>query len=156
MKFAIFLPDETIKEQRGKPYPVIYALAGLTCTHETIKIKGQYGHAAKKHRIAMVFPDTSPRDIDLEGIKDDWWFGESAGYYLNATNEKYSNHFNMYDYITKELPTIVNSHFHVDGTKQSITGMSMGGLGALQIFLKNSEQYKSVSAFCPISNPQQC
>ena len=35
----------------------------------------------------------------------------------------------------------------------SIFGHSMGGHGALTIFLKNSGVYKSVSAFAPICNP---
>lgn len=107
MKFMIYLPNEAIKQQRGKPYPALYFLSGLTATHENAAIKSHFGSYAKKHNIAMVFPDTSPRGIDIEGIKENWWFGESAGYYLDATVEKYSKHFNMYSYITEELPSIV-------------------------------------------------
>lgn len=96
----IFLPGETIKEQRGKSYPVLYFLAGLTSTHENAAIKSHFGAYAKKHNIAVVFPDVSPRNIDIEGLKEKWWFGESAGYYLDATVDKYSKNFNMYSYIT--------------------------------------------------------
>jgi len=101
----------------------------------------------------VVFPDTSPRDTGIEGIKDDPYFGEGAGFYLNATEEKYKKHFNMYSYVTEELPWIVQQHFHVSDKIQSITGSSMGGLGALNLFLKNPGKYKSVSAFAPISHP---
>lgn len=114
MKFMIFLPNETIKEQRGKDYPALYFLAGLTSNQENAPIKSHFGPYAAKHRIAMIFPDTSPRGIEVEGLKNDWWFGDSAGYYLNATDDKYSKHFNMYTYITEELPKIVNTHFPVD------------------------------------------
>lgn len=101
----------------------------------------------------MVFPDTSPRDTNIEGIKDDWSFGEGAGYYVDATAEKYKKHFNMYTHITKELPEVIKQHFHVDTSRSAITGFSMGGLGALNCALKNPGMYKSVSAFAPISNP---
>lgn len=101
----------------------------------------------------MIFPDTSPRGIEIEGIKENWWFGEGAGYYLDATQEKYSKHFNMYTYITEELPRVVENHFPIDSNRKSVTGMSMGGLGALNVFLKSSGLYKSVSAFCPIASP---
>jgi len=114
MKFNIYLPDEPIKEQRGDPYPTLYCLAGLTADHENFAIKSHFGIFAQQHKIACVFPDTSARNTGIEGIKDDWAFGEGAGYYVNATNPKYSKNFNMYSYINEELPAIVNAHFHTD------------------------------------------
>lgn len=104
----------------------------------------------------MVFPDTSPRDTGIEGVKEDWAFGEGAGFYVDATESKYSKHFRMYSYITKELPEIVNAYFNVDGTKISVMGHSMGGHGALIAGLKNPGKYRSVSAFSPVSNPIKC
>jgi len=104
----------------------------------------------------VVFPDTSPRGEEvekIEGVKDSYDFGIGAGFYLNATQDKYKRHFNMYDYITDELPSIINTTFAVDGSRASITGHSMGGHGALTIALKNPSKYKSVSAFAPIVNP---
>lgn len=85
----------------------MYFLGGLTCTHENFAQKSNFGYFAKKHRICMVFPDTSPRDTGIEGIKEDWECGEGAGYYLDATVDKYKGHFNMYSYITKELPEVI-------------------------------------------------
>jgi S-formylglutathione hydrolase len=100
----------------------------------------------------MVFPDTSPRDVECEGIKDSWDFGESAGFYVDATVDKYSKHFNMYSYVAHELPEVVKNHFHINTKRSAITGFSMGGLGAINIALKNPGQFKSVSAFSPISS----
>lgn len=63
----------------------------------------------------------------------------------------------MYSYITQELPQLLFGHFReLDGSKVSITGHSMGGHGALTLFLKNPGMYKSVSAFAPIANPSNC
>jgi S-formylglutathione hydrolase len=63
----------------------------------------------------------------------------------------------MYSYITSELPTSLFSHYpQLDAQRVSITGHSMGGHGALTIFLKNPGKYKSVSAFAPITNPSNC
>jgi len=103
----------------------------------------------------MVFPDTSPRGLDIEGIKESWDFGESASYYLNATVDKWKKHFNMYTYITDELPKLVQKHFPVCSKHKSISGFSMGGMGALLCALKNPGMYKSVSAFAPIAYPSE-
>ena len=100
----------------------------------------------------MVFPDTSPRNTGLSGIDKDYSWGESAGYYCNATADKYKKHFNMFSYINEELPQILGDYFHVSYTKRSITGFSMGGHGALISALKTGN-FKSVSAFAPICNP---
>ena len=108
MTFSIYLPDEAVKDQRCDPYPVLYLLGGLTSNHENFSIKSHFGIFAQKHRIAVVFPDTSPRNTQIQGISDDWSFGDSAGYYLNATEAPYSQHFNMYSYINEELPTFIN------------------------------------------------
>lgn len=62
----------------------------------------------------------------------------------------------MYSYVNHELPDIINSHFHIDSQRQSITGFSVGGLGALLSYLKNSGNFRSVSAFAPVSHPTEC
>lgn len=128
----------------------------MTATHENFAIKSGFGQFAQKHKIACVFPDTSPRDTGIEGIKEDWQFGDSAGFYVNATQEKYKKHFNMYSYVNEELPALIAAHFHVDATRKSITGFSMGGLGALLSYFKNADKYRSVSAFAPIAHPSAC
>lgn len=102
-------------------------MSGLTCTDENALTKSNFVDHATKHRIAIVFPDTSARNTGIEGITQNWDFGEGAGFYVDATNPKYSKHFNMYSYILKELPQTVNNHFNVDPKRKSITGHSMGG-----------------------------
>jgi S-formylglutathione hydrolase len=34
---------------------------------------------------------------------------QGAGFYINATNPIYSKHYNMYDYVVKELPKALQS-----------------------------------------------
>lgn len=101
MNFCIYLPDSHIDEQRGKPYPVLYCLGGLTSNNENWSIKSGFGPYAKKHRIAVVFPDSSPRNTNIPGVAEDWELGDSASFYVNATSEKYKKHFQMYTYITE-------------------------------------------------------
>ncbi len=151
MRFAIFLPPNATK---SNPVPVLYWLSGLTCSDENFMQKAGAFRMAAELGIAIVAPDTSPRG---DGIADDenYDLGQGAGFYLNATQAPWSLHYSMYSYITQELPTIIESNFPVSDIK-SISGHSMGGHGALTIGLKNSEQYRSISAFSPISNPMQC
>ena len=124
--------------KRNDPPPaVLYYLSGLTCTDENAKTKaGVYEHASK-YNLAIVFPDTSARDVDIEGHDESYDLGAGAGFYINATTDKWKEHYNMYDYITKELPQVVDQLFTVDSSKTAIFGHSMGGHGALSIHLKN-------------------
>jgi S-formylglutathione hydrolase len=151
MRFAIFLPPNATK---AKPVPVLYWLSGLTCTDENFMQKAGAFRRAAELGIAIVAPDTSPRGED---VADDEGYdlGQGAGFYLNATQEPWSRHYHMYDYVTQELPSLIEANFPVSSIK-SIAGHSMGGHGALTIGLKNSQQYRSISAFSPITNPMQC
>ncbi|GEM77489.1 S-formylglutathione hydrolase [Vibrio sagamiensis] len=151
MRFAIFLPPNATK---SNPVPVVYWLSGLTCTDENFMQKAGAFRIAAELGIAIVAPDTSPRGDDIAD-DDNYDLGQGAGFYLNATQAPWSRHYHMYDYITQELPAIIEGNFPVSDVK-SISGHSMGGHGALTIGLKNSEQYRSISAFSPISNPLQC
>ncbi|MFD2179462.1 S-formylglutathione hydrolase [Veronia pacifica] len=150
MRFAIYLPPQASETNK---VPVLYFLSGLTCTDENVMQKSGAHRIAAELGIAIVAPDTSPRGDsipdDPEGAYD---FGIGAGFYLNATEAPWNRFYHMYDYVVKELPVVVESHFPVSHVK-AITGHSMGGHGALTIALKNPEAYKSVSAFAPIANP---
>ncbi|MDP1520289.1 S-formylglutathione hydrolase [Porticoccus litoralis] len=153
MTFSIYLPPQA---EQGV-VPVLYWLSGLTCTDENFVTKAGAQRYAAEHGIAIVAPDTSPRG---EGVPDDpegnYDFGLGAGFYVNATQAPWSNHYRMYDYVVEELPALINEHFPVDGDKMAISGHSMGGHGALTIALKNPGRYRSVSAFAPICSPMHC
>jgi S-formylglutathione hydrolase len=148
MTFGLFLPAEA---QDG-PVPVLWYLSGLTCTHENAMVKaGAQGWAAE-HGIALVFPDTSPRG---EGVADDpdYDLGQGAGFYVNATEKPWAPHFSMWDYVAEELPALIADSFAIDPDRQSITGHSMGGHGALTLAMNLPGRYRSASAFAPICNP---
>jgi len=150
MNFGVYLPPG------DGPCPVIYYLSGLTCSEKNCIEKGQFQQKAAELGIAVVLPDTSPRGLDIPGENDSWDFGTGAGFYLDATKEPYAKNYKMYSYVTKELPSVLSGITRLNLEKSSITGHSMGGHGALTIFLKNSKKYKSVSAFAPICNPLNC
>lgn len=150
MKFTVYFPPQS---ESGK-VPVAYWLSGLTCTDENFTQKSGAQRKASELGIALVLTDTSPRGVGPPERSESWDVGESAGYYLNATTEKWKN-WRMYDYVTKELPQLLESDkafSSLDTKNASILGHSMGGHGALVIFLKNPTTYKSVSALAPIAN----
>ncbi|GFT22022.1 s-formylglutathione hydrolase [Nephila pilipes] len=150
MKFSLYLPPQA----EEKKCPVLYWLSGLTCTEENFIVKSGFQRFAAKYGIIVVGPDTSPRNCNIEGENDSYDFGTGAGFYVDATEEKWKTHYRMYSYVTKELPSLIDSEFPTNG-KCGISGHSMGGHGALTIALKNPEKYVSVSAFAPISNPTE-
>ncbi len=150
MKFAVFVPPA---EAQG-PVPVLYYLAGLTCTEETFVTKACALEHAARLGLMLVAPDTSPR-VQLPGDRDSWDFGIAAGFYLDATQEPWARHYRMYSYVVDELPGVIAKDFPADLARAGIFGHSMGGHGALTIGLKNPQKYRSLSAFAPIAAPIQ-
>lgn len=148
MIFAIYLPPQAETE----PVPVLYWLSGLTCTDENFTQKAGAQRVAAELGIALVCPDTSPRNTQIPGEDDEMDIGSGAGFYLNATQAPWSKHYHMYDYVVDELPALIAANFPVTD-KCSISGHSMGGHGAITIALKNPGTYCSVSAFAPICHP---
>ncbi|MEL7272523.1 MAG: S-formylglutathione hydrolase [Pseudomonadota bacterium] len=152
MTFSIFLPPQA----EGGPVPLIWYLSGLTCTHANVMDKGEYRAHAAQHGVAIVCPDTSPRNKESgDGVANDesWQLGMGAGFYVNATQQPWADHYQMYSYVTEELPALVAQHFPLDMRRQSVFGHSMGGHGALICALNNPEKYRACSAFAPIVNP---
>jgi S-formylglutathione hydrolase len=153
MIFAVYLPPQA---EQGAKLPVLYWLSGLTCTDENFMQKAGAQRIAAELGIIIVAPDTSPRGSQVPGDPDGAWdFGLGAGFYLNATQAPYAQHYRMYDYVVSELPALVEAHFPANDVR-SISGHSMGGHGALVCALRNPGRYRSVSAFSPISNPMKC
>ncbi len=148
MRFAVYTPPQAV----DGPVPILYYLAGLTCTEETFMIKAGAQRHAAEHGLMLVSPDTSPRDADIPGEDEDYDFGTGAGFYVDATEEPWSERYNMYSYVTQELPTLIEENFPV-GPAAGIFGHSMGGHGALVCALKNPDRFRSVSALAPISAP---
>ncbi|MGY3932105.1 esterase YeiG [Aeromonas encheleia] len=151
MRFAVYLPPQALT---GQKVPVLYWLSGLTCTDENFMQKAGAQRIAAELGIALVAPDTSPRG---DGIADDpgYDLGMGAGFYVNATVSPWRDHYQMYDYVTRELPELIETHFPVS-TRRAISGHSMGGHGALIAALREPGRYRSVSAFSPISHPSRC
>ena len=149
MTFAVFVPPQAIAEKR----PVLWYLSGLTCTHANVMEKGEYRRMAAELGLIIVCPDTSPRGDDVPDELTNWKMGKGAGMYLNATEKPWAEHYQMYSYITEELPALIAEQFRADMDRQGIFGHSMGGHGAMTIALKNPDRFKSCSAFAPIVNP---
>ncbi|WP_090450613.1 S-formylglutathione hydrolase [Dyella sp. OK004] len=151
MRFAVYQPPQAANGS----CPVLYFLAGLTCTEETATIKAGAQRLAAELGLILVMPDTSPRDTGIEGATGDWEFGEGAGFYVDATQAPWSKRFRMHSYVVDELPALLASNFPIDPARSGICGHSMGGHGALTIALKHPQRYRSVSAFAPIVAPSQ-
>lgn len=153
MVFSVFVPEHA----PGTKLPVVWYLSGLTCTHANVTEKGEFRAACAEHRLIFVAPDTSPRG---DGVPDDpegsYDFGLGAGFYVDATETPYAEHYRMRSYIERELPRLIGATFPADMTRQSIMGHSMGGHGALTIGLRNPERFRAVSAFAPIASPLNC
>lgn len=150
MVFGLFLPPQA----ESQKVPVLYWLSGLTCTDENFAQKAGAQKLAAKLGMAIVCPDTSPRGSNFPEEHDHWDFGSGAGFYVNATQAPWSTNYQMYDYVTKELPALIEANLPVTD-KRSVSGHSMGGHGALLCALKDPDLYASVSAFAPVCHPSE-
>lgn len=152
MTFSVYLPPQAETEK----VPAVYWLSGLTCTDDNVRTKAGAQRYAAELGLALIMPDTSPRGDDVADEPDRYDLGKGAGFYINATQAPWSAHYHMYDYITRELPELIEANFPVIPGIKSISGHSMGGHGALICALKNPGAYRSVSAFSPICHPVKC
>jgi S-formylglutathione hydrolase len=152
MTFSVFVPPHA----KGARLPVVWYLSGLTCTHANVTEKGEFRKACAELGLIFVAPDTSPRG---EGVADDreaaYDFGLGAGFYVDATESPFAQHYRMASYIAEELPAFIAAAFPADLGRQAIMGHSMGGHGALILALRNPGRFRSVSAFSPIVAPSQ-
>ena len=152
MQFSVYLPEAALHQS----VPAVYFLSGLTCTDENFSSKAGAQRTANELGLALIIPDTSPRGDDVPDDPEDAFdFGKGAGFYLNATQQPWAEHYQMYDYIVDELPGLVEQQLPLNG-KRAIAGHSMGGHGALVIGLRNPERYSSISAFSPVTHPTDC
>jgi len=151
MRFGLYLPPASAEG----PVSAVFYLAGLTCTEETGAIKAGAQRVAAELGLALVFPDTSPRGLELPGEHDDWDFGSGAGFYLDAIEAPWSAHYRMERHVVHELPErLVGFPIRTDGF--GIMGHSMGGYGALRLGLAHPDRYRAISAFAPIASPTRC
>ncbi|WP_150625178.1 S-formylglutathione hydrolase [Pandoraea captiosa] len=153
MRLSVFLPHKALN---GGRCATVFYLAGLTCTEETFITKGGAQRLASELGLILVCPDTSPRGVEIPGDRESWDFGVGAGFYVDASESPWSNHYRMYSYIVDELFDTVVAQLPIDVERIGIMGHSMGGHGALVIALRNPEKFRSVSAFAPIANPTNC
>lgn len=151
MRFGVYRPPQA----EGKACPMLFFLAGLTCTEETFAIKAGAQRLAAELGLMLITPDTSPRDTGIEGATGDWEFGEGAGFYLDAVAAPWYTRFRMETYVVDELPALIVHKFGADPQRCSVFGHSMGGHGALVLALRHPQHYRSVSAFAPICAPSK-
>lgn len=153
MRLAVFTPPQAAQG----PVPVLWFLSGLTCTEENFTVKAGAQRMAAELGLMLIAPDTSPRG---EGVPDDadkaYDFGLGAGFYVDATEAPWAQHYRMRTYLEQELPALIGATLPADMTRQGISGHSMGGHGALTIALRSPARFRSVSAFAPIVSPMNC
>ncbi|MTI19179.1 S-formylglutathione hydrolase [Rhodobacteraceae bacterium RKSG542] len=149
MEFAVYLPRKALE---GHYCASVVYLSGLTCTWENVVTKAGAQAACAELGLIFVAPDTSPRGED---VADDeaYDLGQGAGFYINATQAPWSEHYKMETYVARELTRIMSDNFPVELSAIGIMGHSMGGHGAITLALKYPELFRSVSAFSPIVNP---
>jgi S-formylglutathione hydrolase len=151
MKFSVYKPPQALQG----PVPVLFFLAGLTCTEDTFMTKAGAQRYAAEHGIMLVAPDTSPRNTGLAGVADNWDFGDGAGFYLDATEAPWNQRFRMESYLVQDLLPLIMTEFPARAGSVGIFGHSMGGHGALTLALRHPDVFRSVSALAPITAPMQ-
>jgi S-formylglutathione hydrolase len=152
MKFGAYVPSQV----KVKKAPTVVWLSGLTCTEQNFLTKAGAQQTAEELGLILIAPDTSPRGLNLPGEHESYDFGSGAGFYLDATQQPWAEHYRMETYITRELLSVAEKVLPIDLSRVGICGHSMGGHGALTLGLKHPKVFKSISAFSPICQPTEC
>lgn len=155
MRFSVFLPPSATAAGAAR-HPALIYLAGLTCTEETFMAKAGAQRVAAELGLVLVAPDTSPRSAGVPGETDSWDFGVGAGFYLDAAQPGWREHYRMESYVSGELPALLAAHMPIDLGRLGLFGHSMGGHGALTLALRHPGRFRTLSAFAPICAPTQC
>src|ERR1700742_3523872 len=123
MTFSVFVPPH----QDGARLPVVWFLSGLTCTHANVTEKGEFRRACAERGVIFVAPDTSPRGQGVPGDPaNSYDFGLGAGFYVDATEAPFSDHYRMWSYVTEELPELIAEHFPVDPSSANAYDFGLG------------------------------
>lgn len=150
MHASVFVPDYA-EQRTDVPFPVLYWMSGLTCTDKNFSEKSGAYRKASELGLIVVAPDTSPRGASVPNNDSDS-LGHGAGFYVDATQAPWSQHFKMETYITRDLIQAIEDNFPADPARRGIFGHSMGGHGALTLAMNHPHLYRSVSAFSPIAS----
>ena len=151
MKFSLYRPDKI------KTNKILVWLSGLTCTEENFQIKAGASRFLSEYGMALICPDTSPRNLNIPGENDSYDFGEGAGFYIDASQAPWDKNYKMESYLVNELLDLATKTLKIDEPcEYGISGHSMGGHGALTLGLKYPKMFSSISAFSPILNPTKC
>jgi putative tributyrin esterase len=116
-KAIVVVPDK-YSENKSKDWPVVYLLHGWSGKYSDWSKKTDLGILTDKYNFIIVCPD-----------------GGYAGWYLDSpikNDSKYET------YIANEVVKFVDKSFHTiqDSTGRFITGLSMGGQGAIRLIAK--------------------
>jgi len=149
MRFSLFEPPES---QKTGLYVIF--LSGLTCTEENFTAKANAYQKASALGLCILAADTSPRGETIPDVEA-YDLGQGAGFYLDALQKPWAENFRMESYLMQELLPLCEKNFDLNPEGKSITGHSMGGHGALTLYLKYPGRFRSCSAFAPITAPSQ-
>lgn len=124
IKNVVILPaDYNHPDMQEEQYAVLYLLHGYSGTYDNwIKKKPELQDLATEHSIIIVCPDG----------QDSW--------YLDSPIDP---EMQYETYMTKELISYIDNHYRTiaDPKFRAITGLSMGGHGAMSLALKHPEIY---------------
>ena len=134
VRYCAFLPA-SFDQDKTRRYPVLYYLHGLGDDEQSLLNLGGWDVISELRRQGKIgeFIVLAPRG--------------GRSFYLNSENGK----IRYEDFFIKEFMPQMERKYRADGTRatRGITGISMGGYGALRFAFKYPDQFAAVSAQMP-------
>ena len=154
MRFSLYKPPQLLQNPKEK-LPVLYFLSGMTSSDENFTFKSGMQSLAARYGFVVVVPDTSPRGDEVDDHEEPN-LGHGASFFVNASQEPWRRHYQMYDYIYEELPALIAQNLPINTNKTAIMGHSMGGHAAILMAMRHHDKYQSLSAIAPLASLMQC
>ena len=134
VRYCAFLPA-SFDADKSRHYPVLYYLHGLGDNEQSLLNSGGWDLIEDMRRTGKIgeFVVLAPNG--------------GHTFFLNSSDGK----IRYEDFLTKEFMPQMEKKYRVDGrrARRGITGVSMGGFGALRLAFKNPQQFAAVSAQMP-------
>jgi putative tributyrin esterase len=135
---TVVLPDDYAHGNRAARYPVVYVLHGSGGNYADWTSNTRIGELADRYRVILVMPD-----------------GGHESWYIDSPFDSGSRYET---YVGKEVVSYVDAHFRTIAAKRAraITGLSMGGFGALRIALDHPDTFGAAGSISGAVDPRTC
>lgn len=133
---TVVVPDQYARDASTARFPVVYLLHGSGGNYTDWTANSSIGKLADRYHVILVMPD-----------------GGHESWYIDSPFDPRSRYET---YVGSEVVSYIDAHFRTVATRdaRAITGLSMGGFGALHIALDRPDEFGAAGSISGAVDPR--